>query len=166
MAVLDAVLNYEFESLYYADDWGSQNGFIMGSEIWRAFIRPCLKKIFSKAKSKGKYIIVHSCGDNRDILSDFIDIGIDCYNTVQPEIYDLAWLKREYSRDLSFLWCNQQPAVFTICSCDGGKRALPSCLNIMSGNGGYILSPTHNITPDIPIENAFAIIEAAREFGG
>jgi uroporphyrinogen decarboxylase len=31
--------------------------------------------------------------------------------------------------------------------------------------GGLILSPAHNIQPEVPIENIFAFYNAAKEFG-
>ena len=36
----------------------------------------------------------------------------------------------------------------------------------ISGDGGYILSPTHTVTPDIPSVNVLAMLETAREFYG
>ena len=31
--------------------------------------------------------------------------------------------------------------------------------------GGYVLAPAHNIQPDTPIENIYAMFEAVKEFG-
>ncbi len=162
--LLDAVLDYDFEALYFADDWGSQNGLIMGPNVWREFIRPCFAKIVGKAKSKGKYVVLHSCGDNREILGDWIDIGVDCYNTVQPEIYDLRKLKNEFGRDLSFYGAISNQQFLPYATAAEVKKHCLELLEFMAVDGGYIISPTHSITPDIPIDNAFAIIEAAREF--
>jgi uroporphyrinogen decarboxylase len=35
----------------------------------------------------------------------------------------------------------------------------------MAPGGGYILSSSHRITPDMPFENIAAMYEAVREFG-
>ncbi|MCL5421837.1 MAG: hypothetical protein M1461_05130, partial [Nitrospirae bacterium] len=35
----------------------------------------------------------------------------------------------------------------------------------MASGGGYILSSSHRITPDMPFENIAAMYEAVREFG-
>ena len=165
LELLDAVLDHDFEAVYLGDDWGSQKGLIMGPGIWREFIGPYLEKIVTKVKSKGKYVVLHSCGNNWDIIKDWINMGIDCYNTVQPEVYDLKRLKQEYGRDITFYGGISNQQFLPYASVSEVKEHCMRVLEIMAKDGGYILSPTHNITPDIPIENAFAIIEAANEFG-
>lgn len=50
-----------------------------------------------------KYIIQHSCGDISELFPDLIDIGLDCYQTFQTEIYDMDGFKRDYGNDLS-IW--------------------------------------------------------------
>ena len=37
-------------------------------------------------------------------------------------------------------------------------------LDVMMRGGGYILSPTHAVTPDIPVENVLALVETGREY--
>ena len=165
LEMLDAVLDYDFEALYFGDDWGSQRGLVMGPGIWREFIGPCLKKIVDKAKIKGKFVVLHSCGDNWDIIGDWIDIGIDCYNTVQPEIYDLEKLKSEFGRDITFYGAISNQQFLPYANPTEVKEHCLRIMEILARDGGYILSPTHSITPDIPIENALMIVEAAREFG-
>jgi len=164
LALLDGVLNFDFEALYFGDDWGAQNGLIMGAETWRKFIRPCMSKIIAKAKSKDRYVVLHSCGNNWDIIGDWIDMGVDCYNTVQPEIYDLIKLKQEYGKYISFYGAISNQQFLPYATAKEVKAHCLEVLKIMGSGGGYILSPTHSITPDIPIENAFAIIEAAKEY--
>ena len=164
LSLLDGILEYDFEALYFGDDWGAQNGLIMGAETWRKFIGPCMRKIVAKAKSKGKYVVLHSCGNNWDIIGDWIDMGVDCYNTVQPEIYDLKKLKQEYGKHISFYGAISNQQFLPYATAKEVKAHCLEVLKIMGTGGGYILSPTHSITPDIPIENAFAIIEAAREY--
>ena len=151
LKLLDAILDYDFDAVYLGDDWGSQRGLIMGPGTWRTFIRPCMKKITEKIKSKGKFVVLHSCGDNLDIIGDWIDIGIDCYNTVQPEIYDLAKLKQEYGKYITFYGAVSSQQFLPYAGAPEVKEHCLKILDIMATDGGYILSPTHNITPDIPL---------------
>ena len=164
MKIMDAVLDCDFDAVYFGDDWGSQKSLVMSVATWREFIRTHFSKLVKKVKSKGKLVILHSCGNNLDIIGDWIDMGIDCYETVQPEIYDLKKLKSEFGSDMAFFGgvSNQQFLPYATPS-----EVKSYCLNTMeymAKDGGYILAPSHLITPDIPIENAYAIIEAAREF--
>lgn len=47
-----------------------------------------------QGKDGGKFIIQHSCGDIHELFPDLIDIGLDCYQTFQPEIYDIEAVKK------------------------------------------------------------------------
>jgi len=100
--VLDIFNDYPFDGIYFGDDWGQQKGMIMGAPHWRTFIKPRMAELYRHAKKDGKFVIQHSCGDIRDILPDLIEIGLDCYQTVQPEIYDLQELKNTCGDRLCF----------------------------------------------------------------
>lgn len=162
--VLDYVLTTDIDAVFLGDDWGTQNDLIMGPDLFRKYIKPSLKKLCDKIKSKGKIVIVHSCGNIKRVLPDLIEIGVDCYNTVQPEIYDLPTLKKEYGKDLAFYGgiSNQQFLPYAT-----KEEVYNHCIEVMktmSKGGGYILSPTHAVTPDIPLENVKAMEKAAKDF--
>ncbi len=164
LKLLDAVLPRKFDALYFGDDWGQQQGLIMGPNLWRQYIKPGVAKIFEKARAAGKMIVLHSCGDLREIMGDLIEIGVDVYNTVQPEIYDLKQLKREYGKDLTFYGGISTQQFLPTATREESKHKAREVLDIMAGGGGYILSPTHAVTPDIPVDNILAIIEAGDEY--
>jgi uroporphyrinogen decarboxylase len=102
MRIIELFLEYPVNGFYSGDDYGQQRGLIMRPDLWRKFIKPRLKRIFDRIKKEGKFIALHSCGENEEIFPDLIDIGLDVYNTVQPEIYDLQKIKYEYGKDLCF----------------------------------------------------------------
>ena len=163
-AVLDEALEHDFEALYIGDDWGQQQGLIMGPECFRKYIKPGMSRLMDKAKRKGKTVVLHSCGDLREIMGDLIDMGVDVYNTVQPEIYDLKELKREYGRDITFYGGISTQQFLPFAGASEVRDMTLRVLDIMAKDGGYILSPTHAVTPDIPPENILAMIEASKEF--
>ena len=164
MELLDCILDRNFDAVYIGDDWGQQKGSIMGPNLWRKFIKPGMTKMFEKIKNKGKYIVLHSCGDIREMLPDLIDMGLDVYNTVQPEIYDLQELKNEFGKDLTFYGGISTQQFLPYASEEEVKEMTKKVLDIMHQGGGYILSPTHAATPDIPVENLLAMIEVAKNY--
>lgn len=163
--VLDLILDKDFEALYIGDDYGQQRGLIMGPPLWRKFIKPGMSRIIARAKSAGKYVVLHSCGDCREILPDFIEMGVDVYNTVQPEIYDLQWLKREYGADLTFYGGISTQQFLPFASKEETAKETDRVLSIMASGGGYILSPTHAVTDDIPVANVLELISRADRRG-
>ena len=164
LELLDTVLDRDFDAVYFGDDWGQQRGSIMGPNMWRKYIKPGFKEMFEKVKSKGKYVVLHSCGDIEEFFPDLIDMGLDVYNTVQPEIYDLQKIKQEYGRDLTFYGGISTQQFLPFATVEQVKEKTKEILDIMYRDGGYILSPTHTATPDIPAENLLAMIETAKSY--
>ena len=165
LKLLDIILPYDFDAVYFGDDWGSQHGLIMGPELWRKLIKPYMKQLCAKVKDSGKIVVLHCCGNIEEILGEVVEIGVDCWNTVQPEIYDLRKLKKEYGQDLCFYGAISNQGFLPYATPDEVEKKCLEVLEIMSG-GGYILSPSHNLTPDIPVENAHAVVRAAKKFSG
>lgn len=160
MMLLDKILDEDFDGVYFGDDYGQQRGLIMGPNCWRKFIKPFLKMMFEKVKSKGKYVLLHSCGDIEDVFPDLIEIGLDAYNTVQPEIYDLKKIKDEYGKDITFWGAMSTQQFLTKKTAKEVFDKSVETINIMGEGGGYIFSPTHAVTPDIPVENIRAMLDA------
>lgn len=159
MKVIDIVLEYDIDGFHFGDDWGQQKGLIMGPQYWRRFIKPRMAKLYERVKSKGLILSQHSCGDIHEIFPDLIEIGLDIYQTFQPEIYDLNSVKKEFGRDLTFWGGISTQRLLTTASPEEVKSVSRNIMEIMGKGGGYIAAPTHVITGDVPPENVVALIE-------
>lgn len=164
LELLDLVQQYDYEAVYFGDDWGQQSGLIMGPDMWRKYIKPGMIQIFDKVKRAGKYVVLHSCGDLREIMSDLVDMGLDVYNTVQPEIYDLKTLKKEYGAHITFYGGVSTQQFLPFATADECKKIANETLEIMGKGGGYIFSPTHSITADITADNVLALVDAVQNY--
>lgn len=102
LKLIDIALDYPFDIIHFGDDWGQQKGLIMGPDHWRKFVKPRVARMYERARSKGRFVSQHSCGDIHELFPDLIDIGLNVYQTFQPEIYDVTAVKREFGGDLTF----------------------------------------------------------------
>jgi uroporphyrinogen decarboxylase len=159
LPVIDIVLEYDIDAVMFGDDWGQQHGLIMGPVYWRRFIKPRVARLYERAKSKGKFILQHSCGDCHEIFPDLIEIGLDCYQTFQPEIYDIAEMKKLYGKDLSFWGAISTQQCLPRMSAKQVQEEIVRIARILSSGGGYILAPTHSIPGDVKPENIMAMLE-------
>jgi len=159
LAVLDIILDYGIDCAYFGDDWGQQKGLIMGPDYWREFIKPRLKRMYGKAKAKGKFVAQHSCGDISAVLTDVIDAGLDVYQTFQPEIYDIAAVKKQYGGNLSFWGGISTQHVLAHGTPADVERETIETLRILGKGGGYIAAPTHAVPGDVPPENFDAMLK-------
>jgi len=157
--VINLYSSYNIDGFYFGDDWGQQKGLIMGPAMWREFILPRVKRMYKACQKNGLYIMQHSCGDIEEIFPDLIDAGLNCYNTVQPEIYNLEKIKNEYGSSLSFWGAISTQAMLPFESPEVVKSETKRIMNILGKDGGYIAAPTHDLPYDIPCENVIAMLE-------
>ena len=154
LKIIDIGLEYNID-----DDWGQQKGLIMGPVYWKRFIKPRMAKMYAKVKSKGLIVSQHSCGDIQEIMPDLIEIGLDIYQTFQPEIYNMKEIKREFGNDLTFWGGISTQGLLPFASVEVVKSVAIETIKIMGKGGGYIVAPTHALSADIPAENVAALIE-------
>ncbi|NLG48513.1 MAG: uroporphyrinogen decarboxylase [Chloroflexi bacterium] len=162
LKVLDQVVQYDLDCIRFGDDWGQQNGLIMGPKLWRRFIKPRVAIMYQKAKDAGKYVMQHSCGAIQELFPDLIDMGLDIFNTFQPEVMDVEFIKREYGHHLSFYGGISTQQVLPRVSPAEVKRIVRQMIETIGKDGGYIVAPTHGIPRDVPPENIVAFAEAVQ----
>jgi uroporphyrinogen decarboxylase len=159
LPLIDIALEYDVDGIYFGDDWGQQQGLLFGPSHWRHFIKPRLARYYERVKSKGKFIMQHSCGDCHEIFPDLIELGLDCYQTFQPEIYDIGAIKKEYGKDLTFWGGVSVQKALPYMNREELIREIARVANTLRKDGGLILAPTHAITPDIPPESVLTMAE-------
>ena len=162
VTVINEALRYPIDGFYFGDDYGQQTGMLMSPSLWTQFIKPYLERAFAPIKEKGLPIILHSCGKILDILDDLVEIGLDCYQTVQPEVYDLKELKKRFGRRLSFYGAISTQQFLPFAKPEEVEVKVNETISILGTGGGYICAPTHQVPADVPAENIMAMIEALR----
>jgi uroporphyrinogen decarboxylase len=166
LGVIRVALEFDIDGVHFGDDWGQQRGTIMGPAAWRRFIKPRLARLYAEVKKAGKFVSQHSCGDVRELFPDLIDIGLDIFNTFQPEIMDPAETKRKYGKHLTF-WGGISTQTLLPWKTPGEVRETVARLcRVVGERGGYIAAPTHDVPKDVPVENIVAMIETLRAQAG
>ena len=162
LKVIDHLLQFDFDCVRFGDDWGEQRGVIMGPKLWRRFIKPRVAAMYTRAKQAGKFVMQHSCGAIQELFPDLIDMGLDIFNTFQPEVMDVAFCKREYGRHLTFYGGISTQQVLPRVGPSELKRVILDMIALVGKDGGYIVAPTHGIPRDVSPENIVAFIETVR----
>jgi len=162
LKVVDIVAEYGIDCIFFGDDWGQQKGLIMGPPIWKEFIRPRIKRQYDHVKGKGMYVAQHSCGDIREVFADLVDLGLDIYNTFQPEIFDASEMKREYGKYVTFYGGISTQRLLPFESPDGVRKETRKMMDIVGKDGGFIVAPTHAIPNDVPTENILAFLDVVQ----
>jgi len=182
-ALLDKLLNYwksladislqlvgkYVQVVKLADDLGMQRGPIISPKLYRKFIKPRQRELYTfiKKRTKAK-VFLHSCGSVYDFISDFIEIGVDILNPIQVSAKNMNTkrLKEEFGDKLTF-WgggCDTQCILPQRTSTQVREEVKRRIKELASG-GGFIFTPVHNIQYDVDPENICALYDAALEFG-
>ena len=159
LGVIDIAARYPIDCIMFGDDWGQQKGLIMGPKLWNRFIKPRMAMMYDRVKKHGLYICHHSCGDNYQLFKDLIDMGLDIYNTFQPEVYDIKKFKEEFGKDLTVYGGISTQGVLANGTPSEVRDETKRMMELLGGDGGYIVAPTHQITTDAPLENILAFVD-------
>jgi len=152
----------DIDAVMFGDDWGDQRGIIIGPERWRKCLKPRWAKIYDRVHSYGKYVISHCCGSIFDIMDDVIEIGLDVYESVQPEARGMNpyELKKRWGDKITFWGCLGAQSIIPFGTPGEITAEVRKLCREMGVGGGYILAPAKGFQPETPTENAVAVIEA------
>jgi len=145
------------------DDIGMQDRPFMSTDIYQRLIKKYHKRIFDFIKSKTKAkIFLHVCGSVYDLLPNLIDAGIDILQAVQTSAakMDPESLKKDFGDALSFWGAVDTQQLIVKATPEEFKAEIYRLVEVLGAGGGYILSPSHNIQPNVPFENLRAMFDA------
>jgi uroporphyrinogen decarboxylase len=148
----------------FNDDLGTQDNLIIPPGLYREFIKPYHAKIVSliKKRARNAKVFLHCCGSIYDIIPDFIEIGVDILNPVQPNAnkMETRGLKRDFGKKICFQGgIDLQRAM--IGSTKDVEDEVRTRITTLGPGGGYVLSTANNIGGGVPLENVFALFENA-----
>lgn len=143
-------------------DLGGQNSTLISPEMFDEFIKPYLKEITDHIHNLGAKIFYHSCGMIFPFIPEFIKLGIDVLDPIQPtnELMTPENLSKHYSGKICFHGGIDVQKVLPYATPEKVKEEVNRYKNNLGKNGGYICCSTHFLQPDNPPENIFAMYQA------
>ena len=152
----------DFDGVWFGDDFGMQTGVLMGEGYWRHFIKPRLRRLFEPVRNAGKYVYLHSCGKVQD---DSGRPGGDRPEHLQP--------LPARGHGTCSISCGATTAGWRSTAAWGVQSTLPHGTPVevramtqrlieAGRHGGFVISPSHTIGPDVPRANVDAMLEVLR----
>ena len=117
--------------------------------------------MYGAVRDTGKTVFIHSCGDVDELFDDLVSIGLGVFNPLQPEVMDVEGIMEQYRGRLAFWGGVYTQRTMPYGTPEDVRREVRHMRDLWSG-GGYILSPSHALEGDVPLENLLALIEEAR----
>ncbi|MBT3345994.1 MAG: hypothetical protein HN712_14885 [Gemmatimonadetes bacterium] len=165
LAYIDAFFDAGVDAVMTTDDYSDNRGPIMGVDRYREFILPGLERQCEAIHARGGYFIKHTDGNTWPILDSFVEIGIDGWHGIQPDIgMDLKQLKQRYGGQLCFFGgvnCHsliEGPASKV-------REEVRYAIEHAAPGGGLVVATSNVVQPGTTAQNYEAMRQAVRDYG-
>ena len=167
IAVARAAAQAGVDFLRTGDDVANQKALMFAPEQWRRMIKVRWARVYAAAREIKPDIEIwyHSDGNIEAVVPELIEIGVTILNPVQPECLDPAALKRKFGDRLVLDGTIGTQSTMPFGDPAEVRRVVRERAETLGGDGALILSPTHVLEPEVPVDNIRAFVETAREFG-
>ncbi len=157
------------DGIWTGDDFGAQNGMLISPRMWRKIFKPRMAELWQELKHANPNLLImyHSDGAIAPILDDLIEIGLEVFNPVQPNVpgHDPKELKNKFGDRLSFWGAIDQQHLLPFGTPEEVEAEVKAKIEVLGKNGGYMCSPAHIVQADTSLANVEAFIQAVKRHG-
>jgi len=155
------------DGVYVTDDLGSQQDLMFSPEIFREMFLPYYKKVIDTCHRNGLHFWLHSCGNIEKILPDLIELGVDIIHPIQKFAMNEEDISAKYKGKICFMCGMDVQNVMPFGTTDDVRSEVNRLVNIFKAdNGRMIFSMGNGVTPNIPIENIYALYDEVYRLRG
>jgi len=161
---LEAVGPY-VQMVEYGDDLGGQNSPLISPHMFKEFIFPAEKALFTLVHEKAPHATVfhHTDGSIFKLIPALIEAGVNVLNPVQTSTKGMEGraLKETFGKQLTFHGGIEKMEA----PLDELVAEVREKLKIFAPGGGYVFASCNHMV-DVPPENILAMFEKARKISG
>lgn len=148
------------DAVLWGDDFGHKTGTFVSPRMFRRHFLPANRHRVERLHARGLPVLKHCCGNLNGILDQFLEIGYDAYQSIQPTAgMDITEVKRRIG-DRITLWGGVGVEKLISGTPDqvraDARRALAAC----KPGGRFILGSSHSIAVGTRFENFQALLDA------
>lgn len=154
------------DAIWLGEDLGTQVSMLISPGMWRERFKPRYARLIARLKKANPDLLVafHSDGAVAPLIEDFIELGVDIYNPVQPNVpgSDPQELQDRYGGRICFFGGIDQQELLPSGNLEAIRREVHSRARIMGSSGGYLMAPAHIIQVDVAPETVIGLCDAVR----
>jgi uroporphyrinogen decarboxylase len=149
------------DMIWIGDDVGTQQRMLISPAMWRRFLKPRMANFIAQIKAINPQLKVayHTDGNIEPIIPELIEIGLDVLNPIQPACMDSRQLKDAYGDRLCFWGTIDEQRTLPFGAPKDIQAEVLQRLETVGRDGGLILSPTHHVQLDTPLENFWMMVD-------
>ncbi|MCF7928700.1 MAG: hypothetical protein K9L68_06980 [Spirochaetales bacterium] len=151
------------DAIWFGEDLGTQTSMLISPDMWRQRFKHRYERMIKELRKINPEIIIimHSDGAVAPLIEDFIEMGIEVYNPVQPNVpgSDPQELQDKYGGRINFFGGIDQQELLPSGDKDALQAEIKRRAGIMGKEGGYLMAPAHIIQSDTSPEMVQAMID-------
>jgi len=132
------------------------SGDLISPPTFKKFAAPALKELVRRTKAKGKYAMIHICGNTSKILPDVLEIGPHCFSLENK--VSLKTAKEVLGGKVCIAGNVSPTGAFLTGKPEEVLAEAKSCLDVWGKDPGYILTVGCDFSKDVPLENMMALM--------
>jgi uroporphyrinogen decarboxylase len=169
LAVGKKLVSMGVHGIWAGDDFGAQNGMLISPRMWRKYFKERYRQVYAELKAANPAVIIcqHCDGAVAPILGDWIEVGLEVFNPVQPNVpgHEPEDLKTRFGDRMSFWGAIDQQKLLPFGTPAEIEADVQAKIEVLGRGGGYMVAPAHIIQADTPLENVEAFIAAVKKHG-
>ncbi len=164
---LEMFINHNVDMIHLAMVVGSKAGAMCSREMLEEFQYPLLRQQIKLAKAAGSIVHLHVDGNIKDLIGDFIEMGVDILNPLEPcdGGQDIYKIKKQYGNKIALHGNIDVAGVLLKGTPEEVALDVNEHIAGLAPGGGYIMGSSHNLHADVPLENFYAMRDATHAFG-
>lgn len=167
LAISKKLVEMGVDIIWWGDDVSNERGPYINPKLFRELLKPRYAHMVDEVRKINKNIKVafHCDGNIGWVIEDFIEVGFDILNPLQPDVNNVEEIKRKYGKKLSF-WGNVDTRrILNKGSFIDVVEEVRHVIEVLSPGGGHILCTNHTVqASERAVDNTAIYYWAAEHF--
>jgi len=159
--LLEMGLDYDGAWLY--GDLGYRNALLFSPRLYDRLLLPQHRRMCDFFNSRGKPVILHSCGRVQELIPRFIEAGFAAIQPLEAKAgQDVRELKQRHGKAITFF------GNIDVRKMSGTREELREELLSkleVARDGGYLFHSDHSVPPTVPWDHYCYLMELLDEYG-
>jgi uroporphyrinogen decarboxylase len=169
LAIGKRLVSLGVDGIWAGDDFGGQGGMLISPQMWRKYFKEPYRQIYAELKAINPDVVImqHCDGAVAPILGEWIEVGLEVFNPVQPNVpgHEPEDLKSNFGDKLSFWGAIDQQYLLPNGTYAEIEADVAEKIRVLGKGGGYMCSPAHIIQADTSMDNVEAFVAAVQKHG-
>ena len=153
------------DAISESDDIAGKDGPFYRLPIFNELIFPYIEEMVKICHRHGITYMKHSDGNLYPILDALVALGIDGINPIEPQVMDIADVKRRYGEKVYIQGNVDCTWILPLGTEEDVRRDVRRCIDAAAEGGGFVISESNSMHPNVKFENILYYVDEARKYG-